>query len=61
MHRIYTYKISVYVLYVTSYKYHRYTKKKIRSKNIVHVDAVEIVLKENNEIYLNGGITHLMQ
>ena len=55
------YKISVYVLYVTSYKYHRYTKKKIRSKNIVHVDAVEIVLKENNEIYLNGGITHLMQ
>lgn len=60
MHGIYTYKILVYVFMLRRINITG-TRKKIRSKNIVHVAAVEIVLKENNEIYLNGDITHLIQ
>ena len=60
IHGIYTYKILGYVLYVTSYKYHRYTEKN-RSNKIFYVDAVKIVSKGNNETYLNADITHLMQ
>ena len=36
-------------------------EKKSRSNKIVYVDAVKIGSKENNETYLNGEITHLMQ
>jgi hypothetical protein len=49
-----------YVLYVTSYKYHRYTKNN-GSNKIFYVDTVKIVSKENNETYLNVDVTHFMQ